>query len=148
MASDVFTTATCFTIRTKKIIIFATIFYYLHRFSSVLMIIHSKYFEIVCFHSPFHFYSKMDPPPPQTFETRDELKQYLLSFAMEHGYAISTLRPDSQRHTITLKCDLGGSSRPSPKNRRLLRAGGRRLIGCPFQIFAKKSTDGWTFNLH
>lgn len=87
----------------------------------------------------------MEPPVEEVYDSRQLLIASVRKHALSQGYAITTLRSNTNRN-VTLGCDRGGTyhdrvNAPEGMKRRLTST---RRIGCPFRIYGKKfSDDKW-----
>ncbi|KAH9621882.1 hypothetical protein KSS87_019469 [Heliosperma pusillum] len=89
----------------------------------------------------------MLPPPPRTFNDREELIAYVRDFAVNHGYVV-TIKNSKRESDVTLACDRGGTTRKrsigEPKRKRKVPS---RLINCPFEVVGRKDDDVWVLKI-
>lgn len=88
-------------------------------------------------------------PPPEEFNSADEVLNYCNTFAARNGYAVST-KSSNQARNIYIKCDFGGQYRPTRQNNSLtIRLNtSSRLRSCPFLIYSRSYADGkWRFQI-
>lgn len=101
---------------------------------------------------PTPFDQNGPPPPPRSmapvpqalYQSRDDLMDYVKSWAKDQGYAIVISRSRSNR--LWLKCDRGGhyeNRRNITDEQRKRKRGDSRLMGCPFMVIAVKKDDWW-----
>ena len=101
---------------------------------------------------PTPFDQNVEPPPARSmapvpqglFSSRDELMEYVKSWARHQGYAIVISRSRSNR--LWLKCDRGGhyeNRRNITDEQRKRKRGDSRLMGCPFMVIAVMKDDQW-----
>ncbi|KAL3527502.1 hypothetical protein ACH5RR_012158 [Cinchona calisaya] len=90
----------------------------------------------------------MLPPPPGTFQDRDELINHVREFGANQGYVV-TIKKSRRDRRVILGCDRGGVYR----NRRKMDESKRkrkacsRLINCPFEAIGKKDDDVWVLTI-
>ncbi|KAI5669729.1 hypothetical protein M9H77_19582 [Catharanthus roseus] len=90
----------------------------------------------------------MLPPPPGTFEDREELIKHVREFGASQGYVV-TIKKSRRDRRVILGCDRGGVYR----NRRKMDESKRkrkacsRLINCPFEAIGKKDDDVWVLTI-
>ncbi|KAK6923858.1 Aldehyde dehydrogenase domain [Dillenia turbinata] len=90
----------------------------------------------------------MLPPPPGTFNDREDLIKHVREFAAKQGYVV-TIKKSRKDRRVILGCDRGGVYR----NRRKIeeckrkRKASSRLINCPFEAIGKKEADKWELTI-
>lgn len=90
----------------------------------------------------------MLPPPPGTFQDREDLIKHVRDFGANQGYVV-TIKKSRRDRRVILGCDRGGIYR----NRRKIeeykrkRKGCSRLINCPFEAIGKKEDDVWVLTI-
>ncbi|PIA55362.1 hypothetical protein AQUCO_00800248v1 [Aquilegia coerulea] len=86
---------------------------------------------------------KMLPPPVRTFNSREELLEYVHDFSLSQGYA-TTIRDSEKDKYVTIGCDRGGTyrNRSNTSIEERKKKSGSRLINCPFRIKSVKLVDG------
>ncbi|XP_071913824.1 uncharacterized protein [Coffea arabica] len=90
----------------------------------------------------------MLPPPPGTFQDREELIKHVREFGASQGYVV-TIKKSRRDRRVILGCDRGGVYR----NRRKMDESKRkrkacsRLINCPFEAIGKKDDDVWVLTI-
>ncbi|KAL3527569.1 hypothetical protein ACH5RR_012225 [Cinchona calisaya] len=90
----------------------------------------------------------MLPPPPGTFQDREELIEHVREFGASQGYVV-TIKKSRRDRRVILGCDRGGVYR----NRRKMDESKRkrkscsRLINCPFEAIGKKDDDVWVLTI-
>ncbi|KAJ4714581.1 Methylmalonate-semialdehyde dehydrogenase [Melia azedarach] len=91
---------------------------------------------------------KMLPPPPGTFQDREDLIKHVRDFGANQGYVV-TIKKSRKDRRVILGCDRGGVYR----NRRKIDESKRkrkacsRLINCPFEAIGKKEDDVWVLTI-
>lgn len=86
----------------------------------------------------------MAPVPAGHYNTRDELMDFVKTWARDQGYAIVIARSRSNR--LWLKCDRGGkyeNRRNITEDQRKRKRGDSRLMGCPFLVIAILKDNVW-----
>lgn len=86
----------------------------------------------------------MAPVPPGHYNTREELMEFVKTWAKDQGYAIVISRSRSNR--LWLKCDRGGkyeNRRNITDEQRKRKRGDSRLMGCPFMVIAVLKDNVW-----
>lgn len=92
--------------------------------------------------------SNMLPPPPGTFQDREDLIKHVRDFGANQGYVV-TIKKSRKDRRVILGCDRGGVYR----NRRKIEESKRkrkacsRLINCPFEAIGKKEDDLWVLTI-
>uniref|UniRef100_A0A5B7BP66 methylmalonate-semialdehyde dehydrogenase (CoA acylating) n=1 Tax=Davidia involucrata TaxID=16924 RepID=A0A5B7BP66_DAVIN len=90
----------------------------------------------------------MLPPPPGTFQDREDLIKHVRDFGANEGYVV-TIKKSRKDRRVILGCDRGGVYR----NRRKIeeskrkRKASSRLINCPFEAIGKKDDDVWVLTI-
>ncbi|KAK9285150.1 hypothetical protein L1049_024335 [Liquidambar formosana] len=90
----------------------------------------------------------MLPPPPGTFQDREDLIKHVRDFGANQGYVV-TIKKSRKDRRVILGCDRGGIYR----NRRRIEESKRkrkacsRLINCPFEAIGKKEDDVWVLTI-
>ncbi|KAA8531456.1 hypothetical protein F0562_006191 [Nyssa sinensis] len=90
----------------------------------------------------------MLPPPPGTFQDREDLIKHVRDFGANQGYVV-TIKKSRKDRRVILGCDRGGVYR----NRRKIEESKRkrkacsRLINCPFEAIGKKEDDVWVLTI-
>ncbi|KAL7230558.1 hypothetical protein ACSBR2_008933 [Camellia fascicularis] len=87
---------------------------------------------------------KMLPPPPGTFQDREDLISHVRDFGANQGYVV-TIKKSRKDRRVILGCDRGGvyrNRRKIEENKRKRKAHSR-LINCPFEAIGKKEDDVW-----
>lgn len=91
---------------------------------------------------------KMLPPPPGTFQDREDLIKHVRDFGANQGYVV-TIKKSRKDRRVILGCDRGGVYR----NRRKIDESKRkrkacsRLINCPFEAIGRKEDDVWVLTI-
>lgn len=87
---------------------------------------------------------EMFPPPPGTFQDREELIKYVRDFGANQGYVV-TIKKSRKDRRVILGCDRGGVYRNRCKinESKRKRKATSRLINCPFEAIGKKEDDVW-----
>ncbi|KAK3211131.1 hypothetical protein Dsin_015837 [Dipteronia sinensis] len=91
---------------------------------------------------------KMLPPPPGTFQDREDLISHVRDYGASQGYVV-TIKKSRKDRRVILGCDRGGVYR----NRRKIdetkrkRKACSRLINCPFEAIGKKEDDVWVLTI-
>jgi hypothetical protein len=85
----------------------------------------------------------MEPPPESTYPDREALVSSVRQFALDHGYVL-TIRRSTANKNVVLGCDLGRKYHdriyaPDGSKRRKTST---RQIGCPFQLYGARRSDG------
>ncbi|GKV25071.1 hypothetical protein SLEP1_g34567 [Rubroshorea leprosula] len=92
--------------------------------------------------------NRMLPPPPATFQDREDLIKHARDFGASQGYVV-TIKKSRKDRRVILGCDRGGVYR----NRRKIdetkrkRKASSRLINCPFEAIGKKEDDVWLLTI-
>lgn len=90
----------------------------------------------------------MLPPPPGTFQDREDLIKHVRDFGANQGYVV-TIKKSRKDRRVILGCDRGGVYR----NRRRIEESKRkrkacsRLINCPFEAIGKRDDDVWVLTI-
>ncbi|RDX84368.1 Methylmalonate-semialdehyde dehydrogenase [acylating], mitochondrial, partial [Mucuna pruriens] len=91
---------------------------------------------------------RMLPPPPGSFQDREDLIKHVRDFGANQGYVV-TIKKSRKDRRVILGCDRGGVYR----NRRKIdeskrkRKATSRLINCPFEAIGKKEDDAWVLTI-
>ncbi|KAG5017091.1 hypothetical protein JHK85_023227 [Glycine max] len=91
---------------------------------------------------------RMLPPPPGSFQDREDLIKHVRDFGANQGYVV-TIKKSRKDRRVILGCDRGGVYR----NRRKIdeskrkRKATSRLINCPFEAIGKKEDDAWVLTV-
>ncbi|KAH9712656.1 methylmalonate-semialdehyde dehydrogenase (acylating) [Citrus sinensis] len=91
---------------------------------------------------------KMIPPPPGTFQDREDLIKHVRDFGANQGYVV-TIKKSRKDRRVILGCDRGGvyrNRRKIDENKRKRKACSR-LINCPFEAIGKKEDDVWVLTI-
>ncbi|KAH9664299.1 methylmalonate-semialdehyde dehydrogenase (acylating) [Citrus sinensis] len=91
---------------------------------------------------------KMIPPPPGTFQDREDLIKHVRDFGTNQGYVV-TIKKSRKDRRVILGCDRGGvyrNRRKIDENKRKRKACSR-LINCPFEAIGKKEDDVWVLTI-
>ncbi|XVF61492.1 hypothetical protein PTKIN_Ptkin08bG0133900 [Pterospermum kingtungense] len=90
----------------------------------------------------------MLPPPPGTFQSREELIKHVRDFGASQGYVV-TIKKSRRDRRVILGCDRGGVYRNRRKidERKRKRKACSRLINCPFEAIGKKEDDAWVLTI-
>ena len=92
-------------------------------------------------------YFSIPPPTPQSFKTRQDVKDYCMLYSKAHGYAITT--EASRPNKLYLICDRGGvypNRLNHPETSRVRRTATKK-IGCPFRCEATQEDGSWELKL-
>ncbi|KAL9461123.1 hypothetical protein AB3S75_004172 [Citrus x aurantiifolia] len=90
----------------------------------------------------------MIPPPPGTFQDREDLIKHVRDFGANQGYVV-TIKKSRKDRRVILGCDRGGvyrNRRKIDENKRKRKACSR-LINCPFEAIGKKEDDVWVLTI-
>lgn len=90
----------------------------------------------------------MIPPPPGTFQDREDLIKHVRDFGTNQGYVV-TIKKSRKDRRVILGCDRGGvyrNRRKIDENKRKRKACSR-LINCPFEAIGKKEDDVWVLTI-
>ncbi|KAK4263066.1 hypothetical protein QN277_028542 [Acacia crassicarpa] len=91
---------------------------------------------------------EMLPPPPGTFQNREDLIKYVRDFGANHGYVV-TIKKSRKDRRVILGCDRGGvyrSRRKTDESKRRRKATSR-LINCPFEAVGRRRDDVWVLSV-
>ena len=85
------------------------------------------------------------PPEERSFQTEEELMEYVHAHALAEGYHVSKKRTAPLLSRMDLQCDRGGSYQSALADESS-REGHSRKVACPFHVYCKKykNTGLWT----
>ncbi|XLR16533.1 hypothetical protein HN51_037510 [Arachis hypogaea] len=90
----------------------------------------------------------MLPPPPGTFQDREDLIKHVCDFGANERYVV-TIKKSRKDRRVILGCDRRGvyHNRHKIEESKRKRKATSRLINCPFEAIGKKQNDMWLLTI-